>query len=357
MKHYIIAVIAFFVFVLSSCGDTKFKVEGEIPGAEGKSVVLEKSDFGGRWVVLDSAKIDNSGKFAISSPAPASPEIYRISLGNNFIYFPIDSIENLNITTSASEFGHKYTITGTPQAEQMAQFEQELMSLQMADGEAVKDFKRTVYSKYLKESQGSILSYYVLTKVYNNKPLYNPEDLEDAKYFGAVATQFESYRPNDPHLQMLRETAMNAMKNKSRDRGLQTVISANEISAIEIELPDISGKKVKLTDIIGKGKPVAVVFSMMNEPESPAFNRELHKIYNSKRGSFEIYQISFDADHYGWRDAVANLPWINVIDPQGTTSSALIDYNVGQLPAIFLYNSKGELTDRLESLSDLNKKI
>lgn len=342
---------------LASCGDAKFKIDGEVYGAEGKSLVLEKSDFHGRWIPVDSVRVGNTGRFSIKSDAPASPEIYRLSLGDRFVYLPVDSVESLTLTTSDADFGTKFTLTGTPQAERMAEFEKSLMSLSATDSASMAGFKRDVYTKYIKDGQGSIVSYYVLTKIFDGEPLYNPADPQDTKYYAAVATQFDNYRPGDPHGRMVREVSLQAMRNHNSAAGKKTVIEANELRVIDIALPDEKGKTVRLSDVVGKGKPVVVVFSMMNEPESPAFNRELARLYNSKGGAVQFYHVSFDAGQYEWRDAAANLPWITVLDPAGTSSNAIIDYNVGSLPAVFIYNAEGDLVDRPESLSDLAKKI
>lgn len=357
MKLQYFAAAAILCGILTGCGEAKFKIDGEVTGAEGKTLILEKSDFGGIWVALDSTKIGGSGHFSISSPAPASPEIYRLSLGDRFVYLPVDSIETLTLSTTESDFGHKFSLKGSPQAELMAQFEQELLQLQSPDSTAMANFKRNVYTKYIQNGQGSILGYYVLTKIHGDRPLYDPADPQDAKYYAAVATQFDNFRPNDPHGRMVKEASLQAMRKRNSDRGLKTVIEANEISMLDIDLPDNSGKNRKLSEIVGKGKPVVVVFSMMNEAESPAFNRELARIYNSRPGNFEIYQVSFDEGVYEWRDAVANLPWINVIDPAGTSSTVVRDYNLGGLPAVFLYDATGQLVDRPATLKDLEKNL
>lgn len=343
--------------LLVSCTESKFKIKGEIYGAEGQSVVLEKSDFHGRWVAVDSAKVGSNGEFSIKSDSPASPEVYRLSLGNSFIYLPIDSIETLSLSTSSKDFGQNYTLTGTQQAELMTAFEKELLSLEKKDSTSMAEFKKGVYSKYIKDGEGSILSYYVLTKIFDNKPLYDPSDPQDVKYYTAVATQFDNYRPGDPHGQMVKDVSLSAMRKRNSNSGKKTVMEAQELKVIDIALPDTKGNIVKLSDAVGKGKPVVVVFSMMNESESPIFNRELASIYNSRPGAIEIYQVSFDAGQYEWREAAGNLPWINVLDPQGTSSSALRDYNVSNLPAVFLYDANGDLVDRPASLQDLKKKL
>lgn len=343
--------------LLLSCGESKFEINGEVTGGEGKSLVLEKSDFSGRWISVDSTRIGKGGKFAIGAEAPASPEVYRLSLDDRFIYLPVDSVESLTLTTTADAFGHSYTLTGTQQAELMTAFETEMMGLVKPDSATLADFKRNIFTKYIKDGEGSILSYYVLTKIFDGKPLYDPADPQDIKYYSAVATQFDNYRPNDPHGKMVKEVSLSAMKKRNSDQGKKNVYEAQEINVIDIALPDTYNKTVKLSEIVGNGKPVVLIFSMMLDSQAPSFNRELARIYNNHRGAVEFYQVSFDGDQYEWREAARNLPWVNVLDPNGTASTALTDYNVGVLPAVFLYNSAGDLVSRPESLKDLESKL
>lgn len=356
-RHTLTATLACSMLLAGCSKEKEFRISGNVEGAEGSSLILEKSDFHGRWIAVDSTKVGSSGKFSIEAPSPASPEIYRLSLGDRFIYFPVDSVESLTVTTTEKGFGHDYTLAGTPGAERLAAFEKDLLSLQSPDSASLADFKRSVYSKYIKESRGSIIAYYVLTKFYDGKPLYDPADKEDVKYYAAVATQFDQYNPGDPHGQMVKEVSLAAMRAKNKAAGKHKVIQADELRVIDIDLPDENGKRVKLSDIVGKGKRVAVIFSQMNERESPLFNRELAKIYNSRNGAVEFYHVSFDAGQYEWREATKNLPWITVLDPQGTASTALSDYNVTGLPAVFIYDGAGDLVERPESLEDLAKKL
>ena len=266
-------------------------------------------------------------------------------------------METVRIETSADKYGNDFKLSGTPQAERLDAFEKEVLKYAASDQKDAEGFKRQVYSKYIMDSQGSILSYYVLTKIVGDKPLFDAADHDDAKYYAAVATQFEQYRPNDPHGKMVRNAALNALKQRNTAQGKRKVISAPELKVLDIELPNEKEQNVKLSDLVGKGKPVVVVFAMMNMEESPAFNRQLAQIYQRKGGAVQFYHISFDADQYAWREAARNLPWITVIDPTGTHSNALRDYNVGQLPAFFIYDAGGELRDRAQTLGDLDKKL
>lgn len=343
--------------ILSSCGEPQFKVSGEVDGGADKSLILEKSDFHGRWIAVDSTKVNASGKFEIKSDAPASPEIYRLSLDGKFIYFPVDYVENITIDSPAAAFGTDFTVGGSEQAANLASFEKELMALDFADEAKREAFKKNVYNKYLKDSQGGIIGYYVLTKIVDGKPLYDPESMSDAKYYAAVATAFDQFRPNDPHAGMLRDVSLQAMRRRNAAHGKKRVVEAEEITLIDIDLPDEKGKNVKLSEVAGKGKKTVLVFGMMNQPESPAMNIALSELYDNYGGNVAIYHVSFDGDQYAWRDAAKNLRWTTVIDPAGMTSDALRNYNVGVLPTFFIYSADGRLLDRAQSVAELRNKL
>ncbi len=110
----------------TSCGNDDFKIKGEIYGAENRSVVLAKSDFHGRWVAIDSARVSSSGAFSISRPAPAAPEIFRVEIDGRFIYVPIDSTETVTLTSSLDKFGTEFTLSGSQKAEALERFEKVL---------------------------------------------------------------------------------------------------------------------------------------------------------------------------------------------------------------------------------------
>lgn len=345
------------VLVIAGCSEDKFKVNGEIEGGADKTVLLEKSDFQGRWIVLDSVKVASSGKFEIKSEAPASPEIYRLSLGDRFIYFPIDSVETVTIVSPADRFGTEFEVSGSEQAKNMASFEKELMALDINDEAKREEFKKNVYTKYIKDSQGGIIGYYVLTKVVGGKPLYDPANVSDARYYAAVATAFDYFRPNDPHTGMLRDVSIAGMRRKNSESGKARVVEAEEITMLDIDLQDVNGKNVKLSDIAGKGKKTVVIFAMMNEPESPALNLGLAELYSAMGGNVNFYQVSFDSDQYAWRDAAKNLRWTNVIDPAGMTSDVAVKYNLSSLPVFFIYSADGNLVDRADNVAELRKKL
>lgn len=345
-------------FLFASCSERKFSIKGEISGGDKELLTLEKSDFGGQWIVIDSLRLGSDGKFDISFPSPVAPDIYRLALDGRYIYLPVDSTETINVTSSADGFGRDFTLSGSSNAELMEKFEKEILGLPKgAEPDSLADFKKKIFTNYMKDSQGSILSFYILTKTINGKPLYNPGNPTDVKYFGAVATGFKTLRPDDPHTRLLEETAINSLKKRNTDQGRFRQIEAEELSLIDIEMPDEKGRMVKLSDIAGKGKPVVVIFSVLTHHDSPALNYELAQIYNRHKGNVEFYNVSVDADQYEWREAAVNLPWITVFSPTGINSETMINYNVVELPAYYVYDSQGNLISRPASLKELESNL
>ena len=344
--------------ILTGCASKDFHIKGEIEGANGKTVVLEKSDFHGQWVVMDSTHTKKKGDFAFSMESPGAPEIYRLVFDGKYIYVPIDSTETITVKTTAADFGTDFSLEGSDKAGVMERFEKDINRLPAGiSTDSLDNFKKEVYTRYMKDGRGSVVSYYMLTKIINGRPLFDPANDKDAKYFAAVATGFKSLRPDDPRTAILEQTSLNAMKRRNSNLGKVREVEANEVSFINIELPDEKGNIRKLSELTTNGKPTVLIFSLLTMPESPAINLALSKIYSAHNGNIDFYNVSLDNDQYNWREAASNLPWITVFDPDGEYSESARIYNVSALPTFFIYNSHGELSSRAADTDDLRKQL
>ena len=338
------------------CGEKGFKIEGQVADSDNDKVLLEKADYAGYWTIVDSTRTDSKGKFKFSQPRQSGPEIFRLSMDDKFIYLPVDSTETLNVSTSKKNFGHDFEVAGSDQAVRMAKFEKDLMAFSpyINNADSAANFKKRVYSEYLQDARGAVMSYYILTKTIGNKALYDPTT-SDYKYIQAVANSYNQFNPNDAHAPFLLELAKAARVHHNDLNGVKTVIEAEEVKMLEIELDDENGKTRKLSELVGKGKPVIVAFTLMRDGVTPEINRQLADLYNA--GRVDIYNVSPDRDQYGWKSAAANLPWVTVLDPSAGQDKVFLQYNVGELPTFFLYNAAGELTARGASVNEIRKQL
>lgn len=339
------------VLCLTACSEDSFRVDGDVEGGDGQSVVLEKPDFHGVWTVVDSTRLSSSGGFSFKAPRGAGPEVYRLRLDDRYVYFPIDSTESVKVSTTLANFGHLYTLSGSDRAERLARFESDFarFASRESNPDSAAVFKRRIYSEYVQPDPASVVSYFILTKTMaDGTPLYDV-DGEDHKYLAAVATAYRQFRPEDPHTAMLEGFALNAMRNHRQKNGVQTVVNAEEISFLPLTLSDEKGEERRLADNVGKGEKTLLVFASLTDADAPERNRRLLEL--SKRG-WRIFQVSYDADQYGWRDAAVNLPWITVNDASGNPAS-VTDYNITVLPTYYLFDASGNLHDRRFDLKGL----
>lgn len=355
-KYFAAAASIAVITLAGGCGEKGFKIEGQLADSENDKVLLEKADFSGYWTIIDSIRTDSKGKFKFSQPQQSGPEIFRLSLDDKYIYLPVDSTETLTVTSSKKQFGYDFTVTGSEQAARMAQFEKDLIAFSpnINNADSLKNFKKRIYNEYMHDSKGNVMSYYILTKTIGNQPLFDPIT-EDYRYIVAVANNFNHFRPEDAHTPFLLNLARAAQRHHNDMSGIRTVINAEEITMFEIALNDENGKEQKLSDKVGKGKPVVVAFTLMRDGATPEINRQLAELYNA--GRIDIYNVSPDRDQYGWREAAGNLPWVTVLDPSAGQDKAFLQYNVGELPTFFIYNANGELAARCANVKEIKEKL
>lgn len=358
LNQYIAPVIALVVLLTAqSCGkkSNQWSIDGRIDGADGQVMLLEASD-NGRWYPIDSVELGKSGSFSFSHDATGYPDIYRLRLGEKTLYFPIDSIETVTVVTCANAFDSEYTLAGSESAEMLMQVDRRVMDVIARGGAGAiagdSLLKRDLGSMLLGNPSG-IVSYYIINKKIGGKSIFNPSDKADLRVIGAVANAFTTYRPNDPRTSYLRNLYLSNRTVSSRD-----TIVAQEIPLFEVNLMDDRGEHHSLEQLARQGKVVLLSFTAYTADGSPAYNRELNKVYEQYRDrGLEIYQVSLDEDEYQWRQAARNLPWITVLNPQSTGSKVLMEYNVSTIPTLFIINRHGEISERVDDISTLASSV
>ena len=383
----LIKTIAFCCIVLcgiTSCDkEQKFQIKGEIVNASGEVLYFEHIGVSG-IVLLDSMTLKDNGRFSFKQARPEAPDFYRLRLNNKLINLAVDSTETITIKADKStDYAREYTIEGSEnclkikeltllqlQTEKayndlLKELEQKTISNEEYQQQALKvinDYKQEA-SKYILSVPSSSVAYFALFQQVNNLLIFGPYNKEDNRMYSTVATSWDMYYGNSTRAQHLHALTIRALKEirgqKSNIDGLLEKIEVvDALSYFEIELPDLHGNIVKLSDAVQKGSVILLDFTSYQSSFSPAHNMNLGEIYEKyHRQGVDIFQVSLDADLHLWQNAAANIPWIALRDPENVYSRTASTYNVRNLPTTFILNRKGEIIKRLEQGDDILAEI
>lgn len=378
MKHLsalLFIVLSTVCLILTGCSDSaNFTVKGVVSGGDKQTLYLENVGISS-VTVLDSIKLNQTGKFKFKSPKPEYPEFYRLKLNNQLINFSIDSTEVLTFVADAGTFATSYSVEGSENAKaiknitlaqldanlEISKLRKEHQENKITDTlysakvlEAVEAYKE-VARKYIYTAPMSPAAYFALFQQVDGLLFFDLYDKNDSKAYSAVATSYDRYYPGSARSKHLYNLALQSIKVIRGQRPINMEeLEAKEVSFIDIELPDLKGKNVKLTSI-ANGSPVLVNFTAYQTEWSPALNMQLGELYEKYNNQgLKIYQISLDTDAHFWMNIATKLPWTCVRDPQSVHSQTAALYNVKQLPALFILDKKGNLVKRIEDIKTLD---
>lgn len=355
----------------------EFTVSGTVSGADGQMMYLENVGVSS-VKALDSIRLSANGKFKFEKTRPDAPEFYRLRLNNQLINFAIDSTETVSFIADAGTFAISYTVEGSENSkaikritlaqldanQAMNKLRKDHEGKQITDEEyaegisEIADEYKKVALEYIYSAPMSTAAYFALFQQIDGMLFFNMYDRTDSKAFGAVATSFDHHYPESERAKHLHNLALQSLKVTRAQREINLDhVNVQEVSYLDITLPDVSGKQIKLSDIAA-GKVMLVNFTAFLTEWSPALNLELGEIYTKYHDKgLEIYQVSLDTDRHLWRNAALNLPWVCVLDPESVYSQVAALYNVRQLPAIFLLDRKGNLVKRVDDIEKLDADV
>jgi len=372
------AVCCFLCLVITACSDTSnFTANGIISDGNGKILYIENVGISS-VETLDSVKLTSSGKFSFKKPRPEYPEFYRLKLDNQLINFSVDSTETISFIADAATFATSYTIEGSENGKAMKDITLAQLDANLEINRLRKEYENnqiteTDYQQEVSETAGryktvakefifsapmSSAAYFALFQQIDGLLFFDLYDSEDLKAYSAVATSYNNYYPESARSKHLYNLTLQGIKVIRSQRPIDySNVEASEVGYIEIELPDPTGKNVKLTDI-AKNSPIIVNFTSYQTEWSPILNMILGEIYtNYQARGLKIYQVSLDTDLHMWRNVASNFPWTCVRDPQSAYSQAAALYNVKQLPALFLFDKAGTIVKRVEDMKTLEADV
>lgn len=367
---------------VTSCNEKKFHIDGTITGAADSTLYFENMGLDGA-VKIDSAKLSEDGTFAFEGIAPTAPEFYRLRIAGQFINIAVDSTETINIKAQYPQMATQYEVSGSEDCQRIKELSLMQSSLQAqvnaiarnpelgaqatADSVShiVEAYKTRVKTEYIFKAPMKASSYFALfqTIYAGGQPvlLFNPRTSEqDIKVFGAVATSWDTFYPNEKRGENLHNIAIEGMKDVRYLRSQQQAeeIEASKVNTsgiLDFTLTDNTGAARSLSSL--KGNVVLLDFHLFADQNSMKRIMSLRELYNKYHArGFLIYQVAIDGDEHFWKTQTAALPWISTrVDDN--TSSVLQLYNVQQVPTFFLLNRSCNVVKRDAQIKDIDAEI
>ena len=367
---------------VTSCNEKKFHIDGTITGAADSTLYFENMGLDGA-VKIDSAKLSEDGTFAFEGTAPTAPEFYRLRIAGQFINIAIDSTETINIKAQYPQMATQYEVSGSEDCQRIKELSLMQSSLQaevnaiarnpelgaqaVADSVSriVEAYKTRVKTEYIFTAPMKASSYFALfqTIYAGGQPVlrFNPRTSEqDIKVFGAVATSWDTFYPNEKRGENLHNIAIEGMKDVRYLRSQQQAeeIEASKVNTsgiLDFTLTDNTGAARSLSSL--KGNVVLLDFHLFADQNSMKRIMSLRELYNKYHAQgFQIYQVAIDGDEHFWKTQTAALPWISTrVDDN--TSSVLQLYNVQQVPTFFLLDRSCNVVKRDAQIKDIDAEI
>ena len=336
--------------LLSSCSKQKFTIEGNISGAEGKTLYLEQLALN-QTTLLDSVRLKADGKFCFREKATEYAELYRLRLDKNRLIVAVDSTETITVDCMLDSMNYAL-VAGSQTSNDITSLRYSLLHNTQ---EEHKQYAREVILK----DPRSLTAYYALFQQKAGQFVFDLYDKADRSYFSAVATAWNAFMPDNPRSKAVYKLTLDAIQQERQELNRQTMmqfIADSENAFLDISLTDENGKLRYLSDL--RGKVFVLDFSAVAMEKGAAYIFALRDIYNkySQKG-LEIYSVSADTNKLLWEDSAQNLPWITVRGDNGMHEEAFTLYNVQQIPTLYLFNKQGEIVGRYTDFEALSKAI
>ncbi|MBQ2172627.1 MAG: redoxin domain-containing protein [Bacteroidales bacterium] len=342
MRSFKLAAAAALAILAAACGKNT-QIEGTLHETPDSQVIVKLLDVN-RFQVLDTVKTDAKGHFSYSLDLKeAQPEFVYLYYGDRQIAsLLLQKGDKVKVETDTLGV---YSVEGSEESLKLQKVEQEYNSF-------MADVNQILARDFTPESQLSrrYVAYYRDRVAYvlgNSKSLtvvpvlfqqVNPTFLvfsqpTDGIMMQAICDSLKTVYPESRYVHALEKEAQRRLSAMEMNNRLK---NADEVGYIDINLPGIDGKNIKLSEKLGK---VTMLYFWQATTEQKMFNLDaLVPIYEQfANKGFEVYAVSLDSDKAAWASAVRNqkLPWVNVCDTRGAQSPYVGAYGIGSLPMVW----------------------
>lgn len=349
--------IAALAVVVAGCSRTA-RIDGSVHGAESSELIVKLLDVN-KYKILDTVSTDAVGRFSykvrIEKGQPEFVYVFHsdkklasllLHTGDK-VKMSVDSLGS--VLVEGSEESSKLMAVEKDFADaksSMMALSRSLSEASEADAPAIRSQLSQSYLTYYRDRVGYIMensrSMTVVPVLFQflteTLPVFG--QMTDAIHFANAADSLEVIYPDSKYVKALRAEAENRLSQMELASRLS---AAEEVDFFDVELPDNSGKRVKLSDV--HDKLTLLYFWTAEDASQKMFNLDvLMPVYQKYHDQgFKIYQVSLDVDNGLWARVVKEqgLPWTNVSDISGSASRYISIYNLSKLPAAFFIGGKG----------------
>ncbi len=364
--------IAFVTIILiASCKSSteKFEVSGTITNNSAKKIYLEEIPVATmQTIIVDSAELDNNGKYKLTSDLG---EASRFNLRLDKNEFPLTSIINdttkitvdIKMNKAGSAFAESYEVKGAEANRQLTDFihnindglqkifwiSRETDSLSRTNNPP-DGLMNTLFVKRTEEAKKINEIFFEAINRSNNPALtmfelgyYQTAANNPGYKIQALSNDVVGQIVNDITIKFPGHQGVAAIK-RSFDTQMQKTKGFVGKQAPEIILPDVNGKEVKLSSF--KGKYVLVDFwASWCAPcrrESPFLVQAYNKFKNK---NFTILGVSLDDSKEDWINAIQNdgLAWTQISDLKEMNGQAVSLYRIEAIPFNVLIDPDGKI--------------
>jgi hypothetical protein len=357
--------------IFACSGDnTNFAIKVKVDGTDGSQLYLAQRTLTGT-IVVDSALPDKSRTYLLEGSTKL-PDFYIVyAHPGHYINLIIRPGDKFKVLATASTFEYSYQIEGSMDSrliQKMVVMQSKTLekitelSTEFENNRGRADFQITgqridsiyaeivdehrLFSKNLiEENPGSLASLMALYQQLGSKtPVFNYN--QDFRYFEMVDSSLSALYPGSEAVRDL-DRKVTELRNLLRlEKGA---------AAPEIELPDAGGNIIRLSSL--KGKYVLLAFWASWSSQSRDEIKKLAGMYKKYSSmGIEYLLVSLDRTRESWVQCLKtdNVGGIQVCDFKYWDSPVVGDYQVEQLPVLYLLDKDGRVVNRNFTADELD---
>jgi peroxiredoxin len=343
----------------ATTGKVVYTINGKVEGYPNHLVILNKFRINSLELV-DSTMTNDSGYFTFKKPISEASILYIQYNTQSAVPLVVENGAKLNVKISPTPSGLNYDVSGLKSEKsknlynfirQYTRSNNELAALDKAiaeepDGTKMYELQMIFGGKQeeFRSSIDSMLKFHDPLESYF--VLFNFMEEQDFQKIKALKMRME---PKD------------IKSNYYSD--LKTIYDNNKLLEIgemapEIELPQVDGSILKLSDL--RGKVVLIDFwASWCGPCRAEFPNVKNLYARFKSKGFEIYGVSLDKDRPSWVSSINSLglTWKQVSDLKFWACAPAKTYKVSGIPFTVLIDKEGKIIAKNLRGEDLEKKL